>query len=557
LKFLTSTCRAALFATVTLGEGTLSANAAEGAYDTALRLDPAAYETLSITLNGAPIAVRRYEAVYVGAPIEMAENQPARSMGPGGSPASATEQALADPLTYQKLAVYVPETAFDDQTTAMIFAVNNAGWFASELRESITDGGSYSSDSDTDKVGAALAAGYVFVDVGTRGRGIIAADGSNPGKAPAAIVDAKAAIRFLRLNDDILPGSAERIVITGTSGGGGLSAMVAASGNSADFFPALAAIGAAGMNDDGQSTLRDNVFATIAYCPITSLGFADLAYEWQYQDQRGRISSNTDAELAASETLRAAYPDYLAELDLTTPSGEALTPETMRAELLSIVTQEVQDRIDEGGDIPALGENFVFANRGQTTEVENTWLDVQDGVIAPIDLEKYLDFVATTTELKVIPAFDQTANTGHESIDGENTLFGSPELSYSNFTAYGWDHNAVAGDGSGSDDTGMDWVTYIASEQGQTLAAQIRMVDPQAYLKGEADTAPYWYIRHGMIDRDTSFAVEIALYNAVRMTPSVQEVNFTLPWMTPHSGDYDVQEAYAWLAGVLAEADTK
>ena len=39
---------------------------------------------------------------------------------------------------------------------------------------------------------------------------------------------------------------------------------VAASGNSADYYPHLAEIGAAGISADGMSSLKDDVFATIA-----------------------------------------------------------------------------------------------------------------------------------------------------------------------------------------------------------------------------------------------------------------------------------------------------
>ncbi len=34
----------------------------------------------------------------------------------------------------------------------------------------------------------------------------------------------------------------------------------------------------------------------------------------------------------------------------------------------------------------------------------------------------------------------------------------------------------------------------------------------------------------------------------------MKDANFKLAWMRPHSGNYDVQEAYAWLASVLAKA---
>ncbi len=111
----------------------------------------------------------------------------------------------------------------------------------------------------------------------------------------------------------------------------------------------------------------------------------------------------------------------------------------------------------------------------------------------------------------------------------------------------------MPGDGSGLDDTGKKWDAYIA-DPATTLDDQIRMVSPMTYLNSSADSAPYWYVRHGMVDRDTSFAVEVALYYAILKDPSVKDVNFRLAWMRPHSGNYDVQEAYAWLAGVLAKA---
>jgi hypothetical protein len=97
----------------------------------------------------------------------------------------------------------------------------------------------------------------------------------------------------------------------------------------------------------------------------------------------------------------------------------------------------------------------------------------------------------------------------------------------------------------------MDWAAWTAGE-GAGLLAQTRLVNPMAYLGTDAKAAPHWYIRHGMIDRDTSFAVEVALASAARTDSDVRSVDFRLPWMTAHSGNYDVQEAYAWLAGVLA-----
>jgi len=530
---------------------------AEGVFDSALKLDPASYTEVSVTLDGQPMNLRRYDAVYVGKPVAMAAEQPARRMGPGGSPTSDKTQTLANLLAYQSLTVFVPETATD--ASAMILNVNNGGWFASELRPGIEEGGAYVSNSDTDKAGAALAAGYVYVDIGSRGRGIVAADGSLPGKAPAAIVDTKAAIRWLRLNDAELAGSAERIVITGTSGGGGLSSAVAASGNSADYLPFLAEIGAAGVAADGASSLNDDVFAVIAYCPITDLGNADMAYEWLYQGIRS--AENTaqgnwaDQAQAASGELAAAYPAYLASLGLTLADGSALNADTMKGAIAAEVQREAQRHLDAGGTIPGLGENFQLTLRQMgkesTLEIANDWLLAENGTVTQVDVDLFLGFVAKTSALKNVPAFDRSANSGNQGVDGENSLFGTLAQEYANFTAYGWNHNEVAGDGSGSDDTGMDWATYTAGE-GAALLAQTRLINPMAYLGSDAKAAPNWYIRHGMIDRDTSFAVELSLAAAARGDSDVETVDFRLPWMTPHSGNYDVQEAYAWLAGVLA-----
>jgi len=123
LKLGTVAPRLSLAALLTICGSNLAL--AEGAFDAALTLDPAAYTTTTVTLDGAPLTLRRYEATYVGQPVAMAAEQPARSMGPGGSPAAAETQTLENPAAYQSLVVFVPEGATDD--AAIILNVNNAG----------------------------------------------------------------------------------------------------------------------------------------------------------------------------------------------------------------------------------------------------------------------------------------------------------------------------------------------------------------------------------------------------------------------------------------------
>jgi hypothetical protein len=110
---------------------------------------------------------------------------------------------------------------------------------------------------------AALAKGYVVASAGARGRTLKASNGEYTGKAPAGIVDLKAAVRYLKFNDKLMPGDANKIISNGTSAGGAMSTSVGATGNNPDYEPYLKAIGAANGTD--------NVFAVSAYCPITNL----------------------------------------------------------------------------------------------------------------------------------------------------------------------------------------------------------------------------------------------------------------------------------------------
>ena len=54
-----------------------------------------------------------------------------------------------------------------------------------------------------------------------------------------------------------------------------------------------------------------------------------------------------------------------------------------------------------------------------------------------------------------------------------------------------------------------------------------------------------------MVDRDTAFAMQSLLYFAIKNDTSVKDVNFKLPYLVPHSGNYDVQEAFTWIKAKL------
>ena len=206
---------------------------------------------------------------------------------------------------------------FTAETAPMMMPVNTAGYSAQTAATSY----SYSS------VSAYLDAGYVYVYSGCRGR----SNGYNDdgtlayaGGAPWGVTDLKAAVRYLRLNNDTIPGDPERIFAFGHSGGGAQSAVLGASGDSALYFDYQASIGAAMYDEDGNY-ISDAICGAMCWCPITSLDYADEAYEWnmgQYMDSGTRAEGTWTKAL--SQDLAACYGEYLNQLGLKDDDGNAV-----------------------------------------------------------------------------------------------------------------------------------------------------------------------------------------------------------------------------------------
>lgn len=228
---------------------TLPAAAEEKAYS--LDFDPAGFTEKSMSQDGLSITFRAYEnIVYVARPVD---------------------------THYQRMNIYVPSGYFNGQTiggytaeTAPIFFPNTVGGYMPGEPDRPGQG----REGGPNAIILALAKGYVVAAPGARGRTTQDANGRYTGKAPACIVDLKAAVRYLRYNDSRMPGDAEKIIANGTSAGGALSALLGATGNSRDFDAALKALDAANR--------RDDILAASCYCPITNLDHADMAYEWQF-----------------------------------------------------------------------------------------------------------------------------------------------------------------------------------------------------------------------------------------------------------------------------------
>ncbi|SEB24884.1 subtype B tannase [Variovorax sp. YR216] len=586
------------------------AAAGPGVYDSKLAFDAskAPYTTITVKLDGVDTPVRWYrEVCYVGTPMKLAPQQPAL-----GAPFAADNQVCG----YQNLNIFVREADAARQDNPIFFNVNNGGWFASYqggkggwdpatpitsanyAGADVVAGRAYVSNSDTDKVGAALSRGFVYINMASRSRGATAPagvydDGVYQGKAPAAIVDAKAAVRFLRLNDATMPGDASRIVVNGTSGGGAQSTQLGATGNNEDYFPYLKAIGAAGIDKDGKSSIKDDVFAVVAYCPIQDMGSADLAYEWMFNvlDSRSLVEAAQKAGTikAADGTVlvRASNPDrdgsaelmnrfvaYQASLGLKNDDGTQLTTDNMLAAIQAEIKKAAEKQIKDGKSFVAYGAYGDHAGNGVgggsgSVHYLNDYIGADaSGTVTTFNMRNYLKFVATQARLKAVPAFDQrgqsAAAAGTVTDDGagtvnytggESDLFGTPSQVYSNFTEYGWNHNdgangADAQAGVGLGNTGYTWA---GNPQRSFVLNQYKLINALAYVGKNDGITPHWRIRVGARDRDTSFTVAYNLSRALKADPKVQDIDYALAWDQGHAGNYDVQEAMKWVDSMIAK----
>ena len=475
-----------------------------------LAFDAKNYESMSTTVDNKEIKYRAFEYIpYVANPID---------------------------IDQQYMNIYVPEEYFNNGTingyntqTAPIFMPNAVGgYMPSQAMTPKMENGKPNS------VLYALSRGYVVASPATRGRTNKASDGNFIGKAPAVIVDLQAATAYLHANDSTMPGNANRIITNGTSAGGAVSLLQGAAGNSSDFQPYLQALGAA--------TAATNVYAVSAYCPITNLDAADMAYEWSYKDitsfnkvtmgqgelpqanvggnaappQRTiqRVNLNAD-DIAYSNLLSEHFPEYVNNLQLHDSMGRVL-------------------KLDKNGN--GTFKNYVkafiidAANKAQakgTDLSKHTYLirDNKTGAIKDINWEAYNQFVSRS---KAPGAFDSRSNDS-----GENNLFGTSTTDNNHFTITAALH-----------DTTSNQNVYVEN------AKIVTMMNPMNYLGSPAATnAQFYRIRYGTADSNTSVAIPLIV--GTRAQNLGYQVDMATPFDVDHSGDYDLDELFNWMDNIV------
>ena len=184
--------------------------------------------------------------------------------------------------------------AYTAETAPIVMPINTPGYSA---MAALTSYASFTSYTDE---------GFVYVHAGCRGR---------DAGAPAGVTDLKAAVRYLRYTDDVIPGNAERIFTFGMSGGGAQSALMGSTGDSALYDAYLEEIGAV-------TGVSDAVLGSMCWCPITNLDTADEAYEWM---MGGTRSGLTEEEQQISDQLAEAFAAYINSAGIKDPDGVVLT----------------------------------------------------------------------------------------------------------------------------------------------------------------------------------------------------------------------------------------
>ena len=440
---------------------------------------------------------------------------------------------------------------FTAATAPYVLPVNTPGFNASQAPTWLADG-----------IANYTQAGMIYLQPGIRGRdNTTDSQGQEVvGGAPWGVTDLKAAIRYVRYNKDVLPGDTDKIVSFGHSGGGAQSAVLGASGDSTLYNPYLEALGAA-MKDKEGNPISDAPYGTMTWSPITSLDYADAAYEWnlgQFAD------SNTRAEgtftQALSQDLAKEYANYINQLGLKhegqaltlTESSEGIyTQGSYVTYLEGVVNQSLNnfladtsfpytsDGVGPGGSTESVTYETAQAYI-DSLNAETQWV-TYDAAANRAKISSLADFAKyVKTASKSVPAFDAL-----DRSLAENAVFGvadANELHFDQLVARLLKNNQAKYESL--TDWNSQYVTDFESDLaktdslGKTIAERQDLYNPMFYLTSAysgyqtSKPAPHWRIRSGLSQGDTALTVEtnlaLALENQANGT--VKSVDFATVW---------------------------
>lgn len=413
-------------------------------------------------------------------------------------------------VAYQSLSLFVPEEIngkkIDAFSSPILFS-NRVGGYMPVNDSKTKDVGD---DFGSPRENLALASGIVVVVPGCRGRVNQSSNGTYYGKAPAAIVDLKAAIRYLRHNANSIPGDKEKIISVGCSAGGDISAVLGASGNSPLFDNYLHALGAA---DE-----RDDFYAVGVFSPIMDIEHADMAYEWEFGDTEWN-GAKVNKQL--SDELKQLFSEYEKSLNLKGKGGfNNLTADNLGEYIAKFYLNP--SATDYLKNLPKEERDGYLKDKG--------WMK-WNGTSTCFTLKDYTTHYVG--RYKGLPAFDS-----FELKSSENGLFGNETTDarhMTNFTLRHVTNNPNA-------------------EVDKDLQQVINLMNPMFFVMNDNEgCAQHWWIRHGTTESGISRAMMVNLSTALENRG--KDIDSKLFWEAMHCVDTDPDGFIKWIKNVCKTSD--
>lgn len=442
---------------------------------------------------------------------------------------------------------------YNSSTAPIVIPVNTPGYSAMKAP---TD---YSKN-----VKSYTDAGFIYVNAGCRGR---------DHGAPAGVTDLKAAIRYIRYNENNIAGNSDRIFTFGMSGGGAQSALLGATGDSDLYAPYLKAIGAVENESDA-------VLGSMCWCPITNLDYANEAYEWNMGMTRTDL---TDEMKTLSESMAKEFAQYFNKLELKDEAGNILSLTEsengiyMSGSYYDYLKSVIEDSLNNflndtefpytpkskkghlgnmpGGDMGMpLPDDIDFAaidgidridtgsNEPQEEITYNSAQEYIDSLNKEIEWVKY-DAETNTASITSVEDFTRVCKKASKGIgafddlnakQGENTLFGYGD-------GQGVHFDSVMSELLKDTQYGEAYAADIARTDalGNSVEYRMNMYNPMYYLNEyyegykTSNTAQYWRIRTGISQGDTALTTEVNL--ALALENCGKDVDFETIWGEGHT----------------------
>ena len=475
----------------------------------------------------------------------------------------------ADLNTNAKIGEYTSTTA------PIVMPINTPGY---SKMNALTE---YSSEAAT-----YTKEGFIYMAAGLRGRDT---------GAPSGVVDAKAAIRYIRWNSNLVS-STNPVYVFGMSGGGAQSSIIGASGDSELYTSYLNEIGAI-------SSTSDAVDGVMAWCPITNLDVADAAYEWNLGSARTGLDSDSQT---LSNNLATQFAEYINKLQLKDSEGNVLTLqsstegvyqsgtyyeyikeviETSLEHFLADTTfpYDASSASKQGGPSGGRGtppnakapiggapgntsssgktsstdnassettsiEQIDNVNRQQTSSglsLTGTYNSVEDYIAALNTNKTWVTYDSTTKKLTITSVADFVSQlktpskslTAFDALDesqAENQLFGSngEGSHFDSILA-----NLLKGT---SYESAFTEDASTKDRQGNTVETRVQMYNPMYYLTSyyegnkTSTVAKNWRIRTGINQGDTALSTEVNLALALQQYGGLT-VDFETIWGQRHT----------------------